>query len=79
MVINYMFSVYQTIPKNFSMGTVVDDAKDFYSDRLTKKQRRNTIAEQIMTDHEMIKYGYYLAGLTLFLPTLCVLANEVKL
>lgn len=42
-------------PKYFQMGTVVGNPTDFYN-RLTKKQRRSTIAEEIMNDHEAVRY-----------------------
>lgn len=37
-------------PTQFHVGTVVEPAADFYSSRLTKKQRKSTMAEEIMHD-----------------------------
>ncbi|KAL4423878.1 hypothetical protein ABPG75_001179 [Micractinium tetrahymenae] len=37
-------------PKYFQMGTVVESAADFYSARLTKKQRKRTLTEEVMAD-----------------------------
>lgn len=37
-------------PTNFQMGTVVESSADFYSGRLTNKQRKRTMAEEILYD-----------------------------
>jgi hypothetical protein len=37
-------------PKYFQMGTVVEGAADYYSGRLTNKQRKRTLTEEIMAD-----------------------------
>lgn len=37
-------------PSQFHVGTVVEPAADFYSSRLTNKQRKSTMAEEIMHD-----------------------------
>jgi hypothetical protein len=37
-------------PTQFHVGTVVEPAADFYSSRLTNKQRKSTMAEEIMHD-----------------------------
>lgn len=37
-------------PSNFQFGRVVESAADFYSSRLTNKQRKRTMAEEIMSD-----------------------------
>lgn len=42
-------------PKFFQMGTIVGEATDFYN-RLTKKQQKSSIAEEIMGDHEAVRY-----------------------
>ncbi|XP_065323517.1 deoxynucleotidyltransferase terminal-interacting protein 2-like [Gordionus sp. m RMFG-2023] len=42
---------WKTIPKYYQIGTVMDDPHDFYS-RLTKKQRKQTICEQILADKD---------------------------
>ncbi|KAL4855147.1 rRNA-processing protein fcf2 [Chlorella vulgaris] len=40
-------------PKYFQMGTVVEGAADFYSGRLTNKQRKRTLTEEIMADPQL--------------------------
>lgn len=40
-------------PKYFQMGTVVESAADFYSGRLTKKQRKRTLTEEVMADAQL--------------------------
>lgn len=37
-------------PTQFHVGRVVEHAADFYSSRLTKKQRKTTMAEEVMHD-----------------------------
>ena len=37
-------------PTEFHVGRVVEHASDFYSGRLTKKQRKTTMAEEVMHD-----------------------------
>jgi hypothetical protein len=37
-------------PTEFHVGTVVENAADFYSGRLSKKQRKRTMAEEVMHD-----------------------------
>jgi len=37
-------------PKYFQVGRVVENKQDFYSSRLTKKQRKATIAEELMSE-----------------------------
>ncbi|KAJ1506249.1 hypothetical protein HMI54_005232 [Coelomomyces lativittatus] len=38
------------LPKYFQMGTVIAPAHEFYSSRLTKKQRKSTLTEEILAD-----------------------------
>ena len=40
-------------PKYFQFGTVVEGAADFYSGRLTKKERKRTLADEIMADSRL--------------------------
>jgi len=37
-------------PKYFQVGKVVENKADFYNSRLTKKQRKRTIAEELMSE-----------------------------
>lgn len=51
----------------FQMGTVVDEGTDFYSSRLTKKQRKQTLVEELMADANIRQYvGLSLSNLILF-------------
>ncbi|GFN98277.1 deoxynucleotidyltransferase terminal-interacting protein 2 [Plakobranchus ocellatus] len=45
------------LPKYFQMGTVVDEGTDFYSSRLTKKQRKQTLVEELMADANVRQYN----------------------
>merc|ERR1712080_720323 len=44
------------IPKYFQIGTVVDSAFDFYSDRVPGKQRKQTMVDELLADAEFKKY-----------------------
>ena len=41
------------LPKHFQVGTVIEGAQDFYSARLTKRARKNTLTEEIAADAEI--------------------------
>ncbi|RZC72521.1 hypothetical protein C5167_048001 [Papaver somniferum] len=43
------------LPKYFQLGTVVESPTEFY-DRLTKKERKRSIAEEILHDNALKKY-----------------------
>ncbi|XP_059152511.1 deoxynucleotidyltransferase terminal-interacting protein 2-like [Physella acuta] len=47
----------KALPKYFQMGTVVDEGTDFYSSRLTKKQRKQTLVEELMADANIRQYN----------------------
>ena len=38
------------------MGTVVEDATDYYSARIPKRQRKRTIVEELLSDKQFKKY-----------------------
>ncbi|KAL2918353.1 dTDP-fucopyranose mutase [Polyrhizophydium stewartii] len=40
----------KTLPKVFQIGTIVEVPTDFYSGRLTKRERKQTIVEELLTD-----------------------------
>lgn len=40
-------------PKHFQMGTVIEGPTEYYSSRLTNKQRKRTMAEEIMADDHL--------------------------
>ncbi|KAI8872919.1 Fcf2 pre-rRNA processing, partial [Ramicandelaber brevisporus] len=42
--------------KYMQVGTVVEGATEFYSSRLTKKQRKPTLVDQLLADHETRSY-----------------------
>jgi hypothetical protein len=41
------------IPEFFGVGTVLDDPLDFYSTRVQKKKRKQTLAEEILDDEQV--------------------------
>ncbi|KAL4276680.1 hypothetical protein AHAS_Ahas20G0231400 [Arachis hypogaea] len=46
----------KALPKYFQVGTVVEDASEFYSERLTKKERKATIADELLSDKKLAAY-----------------------
>lgn len=49
-------SKLKALPKYFQVGTVVESATDFFSARLTKKERKNRIADELLSDGSLAKY-----------------------
>jgi len=47
----------KALPKHFHVGKVMDSSMDFYSSRLTKKERKKTIVDELMADAEFTKYN----------------------
>ncbi|XP_031849472.1 deoxynucleotidyltransferase terminal-interacting protein 2 [Nomia melanderi] len=47
----------KVIPKYFHIGKVIDSPVNYYSDRLTKKERKSTIVDELMHDAEFSKYN----------------------
>ncbi|XP_076232232.1 deoxynucleotidyltransferase terminal-interacting protein 2 [Calliopsis andreniformis] len=47
----------KVLPKYFQVGKVVDSPLDYYSGRLTKKERKKTIVDELMADAEFSKYN----------------------
>lgn len=43
------------LPKFFQMGTIVDDAADFYSSRVNRKDQKKTILEELINDAKVKK------------------------
>ncbi len=39
------------------MGTVVAGAGDHYSGKLTRKERKKTLVEEVLADEEAVKYA----------------------
>merc|ERR1712062_216430 len=46
----------ENLPKYFQIGTVVDNASDFYTDRVSKKDRKQTMVDELLADAEFQKY-----------------------
>lgn len=44
------------VPERFAVGTIIEDKSEFYSSRLTNKQRKSTILETLMHDEASTKY-----------------------
>lgn len=44
------------VPDRFSVGTIIEDKTEFFSSRLTNKQRKSTMLETLMTDDDSNKY-----------------------
>lgn len=47
----------KALPKYFQIGKVVDSPLDYYSGRLTNKERKKTIVDELMADAEFAKYN----------------------
>lgn len=50
------------IPEFFGVGTVVDDPLDFYSSRVLKKHRKQSLADELLDDEQVQKYVKRKAG-----------------
>lgn len=46
----------KSLPKYFQVGTVVESASDFFSARLTKKERKARIADELLADSSLAQY-----------------------
>ncbi|MQL84718.1 hypothetical protein Taro_017236 [Colocasia esculenta] len=44
------------LPKYFQMGTVVESTSDFFSGRLTKKERKQSLADELLCDQSFKAY-----------------------
>jgi hypothetical protein len=53
---HYKASDMKGIPKYFQIGTVVEGGADFYSGRLTKKERKGTFADELLADTSLKAY-----------------------
>ncbi|KRY69988.1 Deoxynucleotidyltransferase terminal-interacting protein 2, partial [Trichinella pseudospiralis] len=49
----YRRNYQKTLPKYYEIGRVVDNPIDFYSSRIPKKQRKATIADELLADNEL--------------------------
>ncbi|TVU28361.1 hypothetical protein EJB05_19877 [Eragrostis curvula] len=46
----------KALPKYFQVGTIVEPASEFYSSRLTKKERKTTLVDEILSDPSLKSY-----------------------
>ena len=46
----------KALPKYFQVGTVIESASDFFTGRLTKKERKTTLADELLSDHTLGEY-----------------------
>ncbi|XP_045584094.1 U3 small nucleolar RNA-associated protein 6 homolog [Procambarus clarkii] len=53
---HYKNSDMKVLPKYFQLGRVVDNPVEFYSSRVLKKDRKRTLAEEIIHDEESLRY-----------------------
>lgn len=53
---HYKANDSKDIPKYFQIGTVIAGAADFYSGRLTKKERKMSFAEELLSDTSLKAY-----------------------
>jgi len=44
------------LPKHFQIGTIVENAADFYNGRLTKKERKEGLVHELLADSAFKKY-----------------------
>jgi len=52
----YKKNATDTLPKYYQIGTVVDTAADFYTDRVPKKDRKQTMVDELLADAEFKKF-----------------------
>ncbi|XP_047955648.1 rRNA-processing protein fcf2-like [Salvia hispanica] len=46
----------KTLPKYFQVGTVIESTSEFFSGRLTKKERKATLADELLADSTFHQY-----------------------
>ncbi|KAK1387391.1 Fcf2 domain-containing protein [Heracleum sosnowskyi] len=46
----------KSVPKYFQIGTVIEGATEFYTGRLTKKERKASLADELLGDHSLGSY-----------------------
>ena len=52
----YKKNTSEGLPKYFRIGTIQDNAADFYTDRVNKKDRKQTMVDELLADAEFKKY-----------------------
>ena len=53
---HYKGSSMKTTPKYFEVGSYIDAPEDYYSNRVSKKGKKRTIAETLIADEEVLRY-----------------------
>lgn len=53
---HYKNNDMKVLPKHFHLGTVVESPVDFYSSRIPKKSRKRTLAEEILSNEESLRF-----------------------
>ncbi|KAH3796147.1 deoxynucleotidyltransferase terminal-interacting protein 2-like [Dreissena polymorpha] len=53
----YKANDLKVAPKYFQFGKVIEDATDFYSSRIPKKQRKSTIVEELLADSQFRQFN----------------------
>ncbi|CAM0944379.1 unnamed protein product [Alopecurus aequalis] len=46
----------KALPKYFQVGTVIEPASEFFSSRLTKKERKTTLVDELLSDQKLKNY-----------------------
>ncbi|XP_017698154.1 rRNA-processing protein fcf2-like [Phoenix dactylifera] len=46
----------KALPKYFQVGTIIEPASEFFSGRLKKKERKATLADELLSDHAFKAY-----------------------
>ncbi|PIA15459.1 Fcf2-domain-containing protein [Coemansia reversa NRRL 1564] len=52
----YKKSSSKELPKYFEIGTIIEGPTEFYSSRLTKKQRQNNLVDELLADKQSRDY-----------------------
>ena len=45
----------KAIPKFFQMGTIIEGSHEYYSSRISKKERKRTMVDELLADSEFRK------------------------
>jgi len=52
----YKKNASDNLPKYYQIGTIVDSAADFYTDRVPQKDRKQTMVDELLADAEFKKF-----------------------
>ncbi|CEF65481.1 Deoxynucleotidyltransferase terminal-interacting protein 2 [Strongyloides ratti] len=52
---HYKKNASKELPKHFQIGTVIETKADFYSSRLTNKERKRTIVDELLAEYDKKK------------------------